>query len=338
MIRSVLLIGCTLIFLTSPLRGDAEEAEAQKAVLITGASSGFGRLATERLADKGYFVYAGARKQADIDELNALDNVTAVRLDVTVQDEVDAALALIESEGRGLWGLVNNAGVNTIEPLIEAPQRNFDFIFDVNVGGVVRVTRAFAPLIIESKGRIVNISSIGGILSGGMDGYGIYVMSKHALEAYSDQLEWELARFGVAVAAIEPGSFATQIGVSRCRLMLKDQATRTYRYYQDVMDRYLDYCRQRFETEVPATPGASPEPVAAAIEHALFATSPKSHYLVASDGSEAMITIGKLFEEIAHLNLDHEHSIGREELIRMLDLEIARARGEKPPGMPGIEQ
>jgi NAD(P)-dependent dehydrogenase (short-subunit alcohol dehydrogenase family) len=84
----------------------ADEAAAQKAVLITGASTGIGRNAAEKLAAEGYFVYAGARKAKDIEDLNKIENVMAVRLDVTSQDEIDAAMKLIEGEGRGLWGVL----------------------------------------------------------------------------------------------------------------------------------------------------------------------------------------------------------------------------------------
>ncbi|MGB5490856.1 MAG: SDR family NAD(P)-dependent oxidoreductase, partial [Woeseiaceae bacterium] len=89
----------------------AEHHGAQKAVLVTGATSGIGLRIAEELAENGYFVYAGARKQADIDRLNKIENVEAVRLDVTVQDDIDAAVARIRDAGRGLYGLVNNAGV-----------------------------------------------------------------------------------------------------------------------------------------------------------------------------------------------------------------------------------
>jgi NAD(P)-dependent dehydrogenase (short-subunit alcohol dehydrogenase family) len=95
----------------------------------------------------------------------------AVRLDVTKQDEIDAAVELIGKEGRGLRGIVNNAGVNAVAPLIEADLSELEFLFDVNVFGVFRVAKAFAPLIIESHDRIVNISSMSGFLSG--TGYGI---------------------------------------------------------------------------------------------------------------------------------------------------------------------
>jgi NAD(P)-dependent dehydrogenase (short-subunit alcohol dehydrogenase family) len=147
-----------------PAIGAAQDA--QKAVLITGASTGIGRNMAETLAAEGHFVYAGARKQADLDELNAIDNIQAIRLDVTVQEEIDAAVETIKSEGRGLYGLINNAGVLVAGPLIEIDEEDLQFQMDVNVFGPYRVTKAFAPLIIESKGRISTTGSISGILSG----------------------------------------------------------------------------------------------------------------------------------------------------------------------------
>ncbi|MDJ0710195.1 MAG: SDR family NAD(P)-dependent oxidoreductase [Woeseiaceae bacterium] len=320
------------IQLVVPNEAIAEDHE--KAVLITGATSGIGLMTTKHLADSGYFVYAGARKQADIDALNKIDNVMAVRLDVTIQEDIDKAVALIESEGRGLWGIVNNAGVNVIDPLIEADESDLEFLFDVNVYGVFRVTKAFAPMVIDSQGRIVNISSIAGTLSGGLDGYGMYVMSKHALEAYTDQLAWEMRKFGVKVSAIEPGNFESQIGESRCKRMLTNQAKKTYAYYQEEMNYYLDSCRTLME-KGDTDGGATPEPVAEAIEHALFNDKPKEHYLVVADPFEAMITISKAFEELVHLNHDHPYQYSREQLIEMLDSEVAIIRGEKQRQMPG---
>ncbi len=315
----------------------AQSDESQKAVLITGASTGIGRLTAERLAEAGYFVYAGARKQEDLDALNALDNVMGVGLDVTIQEEVDAAVELIRSEGRGLWGLVNNAGVNQIDPLIEADDWTMEFVFDVNVYGVVRVTRAFAPLIIASNGRIVNISSIAGVLSGGLTGYGFYMMSKHAIEAFSDQLAWELMKFGVHVAAVEPGNFASSIGVSRCKRMLAGREKREYEFYADEMNEYFGYCEKRLSDDyVQDSP--SPVLVADAIQHALFAEKPKQHYLVVADPFEARITIGKLVEELVNMNEGHAATFSREELIQMLDGEEAVLRGEIPRGMPGVYQ
>ena len=198
----------------------AEESAGQRAVLITGASTGIGRLTAEHLAANGYFVYAGARKANDIEALNAIENVKAVRLDVTSQEEIDAAVELVRSEGRGLWGVVNNAGVGGGAPLIEVSEEELKFLFDVNVYGVFRVTKSFAPLIIESKGRIVNISSISGFLSG--YGYGPYSMTKHAVEAFNDSLRREMRQFEVEVVAIEPGNYNSAIGNNFCSRLLAD--------------------------------------------------------------------------------------------------------------------
>lgn len=313
----------------------AQSDEPQKAVLITGASTGIGRLTAEHLAEAGYFVYAGARKQEDLDSLNAIDNILAVRLDVTVQEEIDAAVELVRSEGRGLWGLVNNAGVNHIDPLIEFEDWTMDFVFDVNVFGVVRVTRAFAPLIIESRGRIVTTSSISGVLSGGLTGYGFYAMSKHAIEAFSDQLSWEMMKLGVHVAAVEPGNFGTNIGTTRCGRMLAEREERRFQHFADEMNEYYDGCAE-WLAEGGVSDSPPPVMVADAIQHALFAESPREHYLVVADQFEARITIGKLLEELVHMNEGHDATFSREELIQMLDGEEARYQGKIPPGMPGV--
>ena len=326
-IMSVALIA-TITLSLSPGSVAAQDAQAQKAVLITGASTGIGRLTAEQLAADGYFVYAGARKASDIEALNKVDNIMAVRLDVTAQEEIDAAVKLIESEGRGLWGVVNNAGINIIDPLIEAEESDLKFLFDVNVYGVFRVTKAFAPMIIQSQGRIVNISSIAGILSGGLYAYGPYVMSKHAVEAFTDQLAFEMAGLGVKVSAVEPGNFGSAIGRSRCKRMIANSDSRKYEYFAEEMQEYLDGCKE-YIAEGGVSSGPSPKPVADAIQHALFDDNPKEHYLVVVDPFEAMITIGKAFEELLHLNQDHEHSYTREQLIAMMDEEWAILRGEK---------
>lgn len=306
----------------------AQDTQAKKAVLITGASTGIGRLTAEQLAADGFFVYAGARKASDIEALNKIDNVMAVRLDVTVQEEINAAVKLIESEGRGLWGIVNNAGINIIDPLIEAEESDLQFLFDVNVFGVYRVTRAFAPLVIESQGRIVNISSIAGVLSGGLPAYGMYFMSKHAVEAYSDQLAFEMADLGVKVSAVEPGNFGSAIGVSRCKRMIANSDKRKYEYFADVMQEYLDGCKE-YIAEGGVSSSPPPKLVADAIQHALFDDNPKEHYLVVANPFEAMITINKAMEELLHLNHDHPYSYTREQLIAMMDEEWAILKGEK---------
>ena len=323
----ILFVAACLIVAGFATPSIADEAAAQKAVLITGASTGIGRNAAEKLAAEGYFVYAGARKAADIEELNKIENVLAIRLDVTSQDEIDAAVKLIEGEGRGLWGVVNNAGVNVVGPLIELEESDLDFLFDVNIYGPYRVTRSFAPMIIESKGRIVNISSISGTLSG--PGYGIYSASKHALEAFTDSLKREMDELDVKVSAVEPGNYKSQIGLTRCQRMVDDSDQSSYTYFEEYRVKSLQRCKDRLSSSDEESQGAEPDRVADAIQHALFDENPKEHYLVVPNQDEARWTITKAFEELLSLNQDHEYSYSREELIAIMDEEWAYISGEK---------
>jgi len=291
-----------VLLLLSPASADHHVGN-QKAVLITGATTGIGRVTAEQLAAAGFFVYAGARKDADLDELNKIDNMMAVRIDVTKQEQIDAAVKLIKEQGRGLWGLVNNAGVNVVAPMIEAKESDFDFLFDVNVFGVFRVTKAFAPMIIESKGRIVNISSISGVLSGG--GYGMYAGSKHALEAMTDALADELSDFGVHVSAVNPGNFASEIGLTRCKRLLEDKSADDWGLFEDRRQEMLSDCKKRLDAGVK-NEGTPPDAVARAVEQALFGENPRDRYLVVPRQVEAGWTIAKAIEEMLALNVGHE--------------------------------
>src|SRR3569833_2685684 len=189
---------------------DLSAQTPQRAVLVTGASSGSGRKITERLASRGFFVYAGARSQKDLDELSKIANVQSVRLDVTVPSDISAAVATVRKAGRGLYGVVINAGVVVVAPLIEAEENELDYIFNVNIYGPYRITKAFAPLLLESKGRVVDISSLNGIVTSPK--IGAYSKSKHAIEAFGDGLAAELRPFGVRVSLIELGNYGTEIG------------------------------------------------------------------------------------------------------------------------------
>ncbi len=320
-----LLVVLFALSIVLPLSAHADGHD-EKAVLITGATSGIGRAAAELLAEQGYFVYAGARKDADMAELNAIDNIMAVRLDVTKQDQIDAALALIEREGRGLWGVVNNAGVNVVAPLVAATEDEFQFLFDVNVFGVYRVTKAFAPLVVASEGRIVNISSISGILSG--PGYGMYAASKHALEAMTDALAAELVPFGVHVAAVNPGNFASEIGLTRCKRRIENADTDNWGLWEGRRQSLLESCEERLEAGI-AGEGTPPLAVAETISRALFEESPRYRYMVVPEQEEAGLTIAAGMIELLQFNGAHEHSYSQEEMRNLVDLTWPYGTGEK---------
>lgn len=132
-------------------------APGQKAILVTGASTGIGRKITEKLAGDGYFVYAGARKEADLKALGEIKNVQAIRLDVTKPEEIDAAVATVTQGGKGLYGLINNAGIAAVGSVADTKLEEFELVMAVNVGGPYRMAKAFLPLITAQKGRIVTI-------------------------------------------------------------------------------------------------------------------------------------------------------------------------------------
>lgn len=298
----------------------ADADKQQKAILITGASSGIGHNATVALAAEGYFVYAGARKQRDIDALNKIPNVQAIRLDVTIQQEVDAAVEIVRKGGRGLYGLVNNAGVGSGGPLLDADEADIRWLFDVNVFGVIKVTKAFAPLIIESKGRITTIGSIAGILTwiGGAD----YTMSKSAIEAFSDTLALEMARFDVKASVIQPGNYDSEIGKS-------NQARRSDLTEAQKSSPYADLYKARQKRTGDRSHYKEPHEVTAAIRHALFDANPKLRYMVVPNRQEAKMTIAATIARVAQRNERQEHAFSREELIKMLDQAIAAENGKQ---------
>ena len=179
--KHAVILSLALLMAALVATADEPAPAPQRAVLVTGASTGIGRKVAERLAADGYFVYAGARKDKDIAELSAIKNVQGLRLDVTKPEEIAAAVETVSKEGRGLYALVNNAGVAIVGPLVETEESDFQYLMDVNLYGPYRMTRAFSSLIIQEKGRIVMIGSISGILARPL--LGVYSMSKHGIEA-----------------------------------------------------------------------------------------------------------------------------------------------------------
>lgn len=292
----------------------ADEHDGQKAVLVTGASSGIGLRITETLAANGHFVYAGARKPADIAALSAIDNVKGVRLDVTIQSDVDAVVDEIRDDGRSLYGLVNNAGVAVFGPLHMTPDEELEFVFDVNVDGVVRVTRAVAPMIIENRGRITTTGSISGILSS--PSVGAYSMTKHAIEAFTDALAAQLEPDGVRVSVIEPGNYKSEIRATTAARELADLEASG----AEIPDEMLAQMEAMVAAEQQMP---EPDAVAEAALHALFSDAPKRRYMVVPNEREAEITIRKAIEELVQLNEWQAYRYSRDELVSMLDEALA---------------
>jgi len=291
------------------------EAGEKQSILITGSSTGIGRNLAESLAEKGYHVYAGARKEKDLAALNAIDNVTAVKLDVTKQDQVDAVVKMINESGTGLYGLVNNAGVGGGGTVMDTPVDDQSFVYRVNVEGVYRITKAFAPLIVESKGRIITTGSIAGTISA-FPGFSAYAGSKHWIEAYTDSLAVEMEPLGVPVSVVEPGNYKSNIrrssvsrGLEKTKAAGGEVTEEMQKAYEETAKRELSYKESDEVTE--------------AFMHALFNDKPLRRYVVVPDANEQAMTIGTKVNELVQLNQWGPYSYSRDELVEMLDKALA---------------
>jgi len=302
----------TALFFSMP---QALAQDDQVSILVTGASTGIGRNLTETLAANGFHVYAGARKDSDLAELDAIENVTALQLDVTDQAQVDAAVALIEELGTGLYGLVNNAGVGGGGPVIDTPIEDQTFVYDVNVEGVYRTTQAFAPLIIESGGRIVTTGSIAGTISA-YPGFSAYSGSKHWIEAFTDSVATEMEPLGVTVSVVEPGNYKSRIrrssverAIEQAEAAGEEVTEEMEAAYEATAERELSY--------------KEPDEVSEAFMHALFDENPLIRYVVVPNEGEQERTIGTQIRELVELNTWGPYSYTRDELVAMLDAALA---------------
>lgn len=295
--------------LALPISIMAEDANAQKAVLVTGASSGIGLKITETLAANGFHVYAGARKPEDLARLDAMENVSSVRLDVTIQEEIDAAAEFVKNQGRGLWGVVNNAGVGFYSPLSNGPEADFVLTMDVNVYGPYRVNRAFLPLLVESKGRTTVISSISAFIPGGS---GSYSMSKSAVEAYTDTLANELQSKGVHVSAVEPGSFKSEI-VEKLRDRALAQAEAGELELSEETRLRLEELATARETM------KEPIAVAEAVLELMSTDNPRRRYMVTPNEEQAQLTIRSAMQRLLELNEGQPYAYDRDGLVALLD-------------------
>jgi short-subunit dehydrogenase len=224
-------------------------------VLITGCSTGIGRATAERLAKRGLTVYATARKPEAIEDLKAAGCRT-LALDVTDEESMQAAVAAVEQAEGAVGALVNNAGYSQSGAVETLPMDELRRQFETNVFGLVRMCQLVLPGMRKAgRGRIVNISSMGGKLV--FPGGGAYHATKYAVEAISDAMRFEVRGFGVHVSIIEPGLIRTSFGETAV-------ANNTAQAYEGPL----------------AKLGAGPDAVAKAIEKAITSRRPRTRYPV----------------------------------------------------------
>ena len=248
-----------------------------RAVLITGASSGIGRACALQLSQRDFQVFAGVRSSQDADALlaEASGNITPLLLDVTDAGAIAAAVKRVaDATGGTLYGLINNAGIALGGPLELLPGDKINQLLKVNVLGAVAVTQAFLPLIRNNRGgRIIMISSISGRIA--LPGLSVYAASKFALEALSDALRVELKPFNISVVLIEPGNVATPIwekSIADNDSMMSQADAGVKKLYANLLQAL---------NKIALNPqGIEPAHVANIVTHAMVVKLPRSRYLV----------------------------------------------------------
>jgi NAD(P)-dependent dehydrogenase (short-subunit alcohol dehydrogenase family) len=253
-----------------------------RSVLITGASTGIGRASAQRLDAAGWRVFAGVRKDEDAASLRdaGSERLVPLMLDVTAADQIAAAAERVGAEvgESGLDGLVNNAGIAMPGPLEALPIDDFRRQIEANLTAHVAVTQAMLPAIRKAPGRVVFITSIGGLMAFPM--FGAYHAAKFGLEAVGDVFRRELRPWGISVSVVEPGSIDTPIwerGDRQVDAFLAGTSEEHKALYGKSMATYREVGKRTAARGIPAAK------VARTIEHALSARRPRSRYLVGAD-------------------------------------------------------
>lgn len=256
-------------------------------VLITGASSGIGRACVRHLDALGFTVLAGVRTESDADAVRTAASAATrpLLLDVTDAEAIVAAVNEVQASAqRGLAGLVNNAGVGGGGPAELVALDDWRSQLEVNFLGAVAVTQAMLPALRRARGRIVNITSIGGRLATPF--LGPYNASKFALEAFTDALRQELRPFGVEVCAVEPGAVATRIwgkGRARADDVVASMPAEGLELYRSGIEAVRKALADAERTAIP------PEQVAKAVAHALTSSRPRTRYVVGRDAKTRLM-------------------------------------------------
>jgi NAD(P)-dependent dehydrogenase (short-subunit alcohol dehydrogenase family) len=257
----------------------SNKPKADQPVLITGCSTGIGRATAERLAGRGWNVYATARRLESIADLEG-SGCKLLELDVTSEDSMTAAVGRVEQAEGAVYGLINNAGYSQSGAIETIGDEQMRRQFETNVFGLVRLCQLVLPAMRERRdGRIVNISSMGGRMA--FPGGGIYHATKYAIEAISDALRFEVAGFGVKVVLVEPGlittNFADAAVGSMSDVLNRDGATADP--YDEFNQTVATSTADIYKGPVRHL-GAGPEAVAKKIERVLRKRSPRARYTV----------------------------------------------------------
>uniref|UniRef100_A0A3P8WRJ0 3-hydroxybutyrate dehydrogenase, type 1 n=1 Tax=Cynoglossus semilaevis TaxID=244447 RepID=A0A3P8WRJ0_CYNSE len=253
----VLLYLCFVLCVATPRVPRGFEKVNGKAVLITGCDTGIGYALAKHLHQLGFTVFAGCLHKdeggegaKDLETLHS-DRMKVLQLDVCSEEQVNQAVDYVrenlEDSERGLWAVVNNAGISTFGEVEFTAMDTYKQVSEVNLWGTVRVTKAVLPLIRRAKGRVVNVSSLFGRI--GNPARSSYCVSKYGLEAFSDCLRYEMKTWGVKVSIVEPGNFLAATGILT-RDTVAAMANRLWSEASAVVKE--DYGKAHFERQVAA--------------------------------------------------------------------------------------
>ncbi|NXL90893.1 RDH7 dehydrogenase, partial [Alectura lathami] len=267
---------------------------SEKFVLITGCDSGFGNLLARQLDAQGLQVLAGCLTEAGATQLRVVTSqrLQTVLLDVTSSSSIAAATAWVQERvgDRGLWGLVNNAGIAVPSAPNEwLTKDDFVKVLNVNLVGLIEVTLSLLPLVRRARGRVVNVASVMGRLSSFGGGY---CPSKYGVEAFSDSLRREMQPFGVKVSIMEPGNFQTAIinpvavtaELERLWAQLPAETQAAYGHH------YLETYARR-STLLYRLGSSRLSLVTSCLKHALLARCPRSRYTAGWDACLALLPL-----------------------------------------------
>ena len=274
-------------------------------VVVTGTSTGIGAATVNRLANLGFHVFAGVRREEDAQAARSVANgtVTPLMIDITDAAMIAAAAEIVEQvvAERGLAGLVNNAGIVKPGPLEFQPLDDFRRQLEVNLIGHLAVIQAFLPLVRRGRGRIVNVGSIGGLLA--LPIQGAYSASKFGLEALSDALRLELRQWKISVSHVDPGVTLTPI-FGKTLVELDRALDALHERAHDEYDAQFAAIRKVVEKSPDSA--APPDDLAKAIAHALTASKPKTRYHAGHGATEAVVAARTLTDHAKDRVVIHE--------------------------------
>lgn len=259
----------------------------KKVILVTGASSGMGKLSAQDLIKAGHIVYCVARS---VDKMKDLEQIGGhvMKMDVTNEADIEEVVKQVIAEQGRIDVLWNNAGYGLYGPVEDLSMEKVQQQFEVNVYGVARLTKKVLPYMREKcNGLIINTSSMGGKIYTPLGAW--YHASKHAIEGFSDCLRMEVKEFGIKVVMLEPGMINTGFNAAvRDDFSFESQNGP----YKRLVNGYIKAMENN-----PA-PGSKPEVISRTVLKIINARNPKTRYLVGR-GGKLLVAIRRIFGDKA---------------------------------------